>query len=101
MVHDREPSLTQTSVSDSDTLQKESEERDLCIPDLERQRVMANLKAAQAERPQQIERMKSRQKEGWEAARKVAKMLKQDFGIERAVLFGSLLYPEHMHEGSD
>ncbi|MEL6491334.1 MAG: hypothetical protein AAFQ95_15360 [Cyanobacteria bacterium J06621_3] len=28
-------------------------------------------------------------------------MLKKDFGVTRAVLFCSLLHPEHMHEGSD
>ncbi len=71
------------------------------ILESERQRVMAQVKAAQAERPQLLERMKVRQKVGWEAARKVAQMLKAEFGIERAVLFGSLLNHERMHDGSD
>jgi predicted nucleotidyltransferase len=45
--------------------------------------------------------MKVRQQEGWEAARKVAQMLKDDFGVERVVLFGSLLDPERMGDRSD
>ncbi len=67
----------------------------------ERQRVMEQVRIAQADRPQRLERMKVRQKEGWEAARKVAQMLKDDFGVGRVVLFGSLLNHEHMDDHSD
>jgi uncharacterized protein len=71
------------------------------IPESERQRVIARVMAARAARPQMLEQMRIRQQEGWEAARKVAKMLKDDFGVERTVLFGSLLNHEHMHNHSD
>lgn len=99
MLHDRKPlSPKPSKTKQSDGLvQREP----MPIPESERRRVMAQVKAAQADRPQLLERMKIRQKEGWEAARKVAQMLKAEFGVERAVLFGSLLNHERMHDGSD
>jgi len=71
------------------------------IPEAERQRIVERILTAQAERPQKLKQMKLRQQEGWEAARKVATMLKADFGVERAVLFGSLIDHTQMHERSD
>lgn len=101
MVHEREASQTRLSVNELDNSQQEPKTQSIHVPNSERQRVMTSMKAAQAERPQRIERMKVRQQEGMEAAHKITQMLKQDFGVKRVVLFGSLLHPEHMHEGSD
>lgn len=97
MLHDRQPPdtdrlNTQVSVADCGPMS---------IPLSERRRVMKQLNANQAARPQRLKQMIVRQQQGWEAARKVAQMLKNDFGVERTVLFGSLLNHEHMHDGSD
>lgn len=99
MLHNRKPLLSEISKSEQGQLVAHREP--VPIPESERRRVMAQVKAAQADRPQRLKRMKVRQQEGWEAARKVAQMLKTDFGVERAVLFGSLLNYEHMHDSSD
>jgi uncharacterized protein len=99
MLHNRKPLPSETSKSEQGQLVAHREP--VPIPESECQRVMAQVKAAQADRPQRLKRMKVRQQEGWEAARKVAQMLKADFGVERAVLFGSLLHYEHMHDSSD
>ncbi|MGC1306019.1 MAG: nucleotidyltransferase domain-containing protein [Phormidesmis sp.] len=99
MLHDRKPLPPKTSKAKPSVGLVQREPRP--IPESECRRVMALVKAAKAERPQLLERMKVRQKEGWEAARKVAQMLKADFGVERAVLFGSLLDHERMHDNSD
>jgi predicted nucleotidyltransferase len=71
------------------------------IPESERQRIIARVKAAWEERPQMLERMKVRQEQGWEAARKAAEVLKKEFGVTRVVLFGSLLDHTQMHDRSD
>jgi uncharacterized protein len=99
MLHNRKPLPSEPSKSEQGQLVTHREP--VPIPESECQRVMAQVKAAQADRPERLKRMKIRQQEGWEAARKVAQMLKADFGVERAVLFGSLLNHELMHKGSD
>ncbi|MGB3296781.1 MAG: nucleotidyltransferase domain-containing protein [Phormidesmis sp.] len=99
MLHDKKPLPFNTSKAEQSGEPIRSKPRP--IPESERQRVMAQMKAAQADRPQRLKRMKIRQQEGWEAARKIAQMLKTDFGVERTVLFGSLLDHEHMHDRSD
>jgi uncharacterized protein len=37
----------------------------------------------------------------WEIARRAAKILKEEFGVSRVVVFGSLLHPELYHLRSD
>ncbi|MEL6605683.1 MAG: nucleotidyltransferase domain-containing protein [Cyanobacteria bacterium J06614_10] len=101
MVHAKAKSGHQERNAQSKSLYQPHHEQTVLVPDEERQRVMANVRAAQADQPQRLERMKIRQQEGWKAAGEVAQMLKNDFGVKRAVLFGSLLHPECMHEGSD
>jgi uncharacterized protein len=101
MLHNRKPLLSETSKSEQGVSQLIENCEPVPIPESERRRVMAQVKAAQADRPERLKRMKIRQQEGWEAARKVAQMLKADFGVEKAVLFGSLLNHELMHKGSD
>ena len=71
------------------------------MPETERQRIIARVKEAWAQRPQMLERMKVKQEKGWEAARKAAEVLKKDFGVTRVVLFGSLLDHTQMHDRSD
>jgi predicted nucleotidyltransferase len=51
--------------------------------------------------PIQRERMMARQQEGMLVARRCAELLKREFGVERVVLFGSLLDVERMWWGSD
>ena len=46
-------------------------------------------------------KMQSRQQLGQQIARQCAAILKRDFGVERVVLFGSLLDVDHMWWGSD
>ena len=43
----------------------------------------------------------ARRAEAWELARQAAEMLKREYGVERAVVFGSLLSPDLFHEASD
>ncbi len=101
MLHTRNPPETESAKAEPPIDQPAAYREPVPIPKSERQRVMARVEAAKAERPQRLKRMKIRQQAGWEAAHKVAQMLKADFGVERAVLFGSLLHYEHMHNSSD
>jgi predicted nucleotidyltransferase len=55
----------------------------------------------QLARVMDLERMRTRQQEGLLVARRCAEILKCDFGVERVVLFGSLLQAERMWWGSD
>ena len=75
MLHHRKPLPPNTSKAEQSvgSVQREP----MPIPESERQRVMAQVKAAQAERSQLLDRMKVRQQEGWEAARKVVQILRK------------------------
>ncbi|MBT9169707.1 MAG: hypothetical protein DDT18_00042 [Actinobacteria bacterium] len=42
-----------------------------------------------------------RRNKAWETARRAAKLLKEDFGAQRVVVFGSLLCPECFNKWSD
>ena len=50
------------------------------ISDRQRKKIIEDVYKSLAERPQQIEQMKVRQRQGWEIARKCARVLKEDFG---------------------
>ncbi len=65
------------------------------------QQIVERVLKARAERPQFIARMKVRQQQGIEIARQCAKLLKQQFGVSRVVLFGSMLDVESIFEDSD
>ena len=45
--------------------------------------------------------VESRRQRAWQAAKKAARILKEDFGAERVAVFGSLIYPERFHLRSD
>jgi uncharacterized protein len=62
-----------------------------------RQRVLDS----RSNRVENLQNMRDRQQEGLQVARKCAVQLKQEFGVSRVVLFGSLLEPEGMWWGSD
>ncbi len=66
-----------------------------------KEQIMARVLAAQAQRPQMLTQMKQRQQQGLEVAHKCAGILKQEFGAERVVLFGSMLNPERVTWRSD
>ena len=66
-----------------------------------RKRIVAEVLEARANRPQFLAQMKERQQQGWAIARRCAQVLKEQFGVEKVVLFGSLLDHEGMHWRSD
>ena len=66
-----------------------------------KEQIVTRVLAALEQRPQHLAKMKSRQQQGLEVARKCAVTLKEEFGVERVVLFGSMLDPERMWWGSD
>jgi predicted nucleotidyltransferase len=45
--------------------------------------------------------LEARRQRAWVIARQAATILKEKFGASRVVVFGSLLYPERYHLGSD
>ena len=65
------------------------------------EQIVARVMAARAERPKHLAKMRERQQKGLSVARECARILKQQFKVERVVLFGSLLDPECMWWGSD
>ena len=66
-----------------------------------RKQIVERVLAAREQRPQHLVKMKERQQRGLEVARKCAVTLKEDFGAERVVLFGSMLDPARMWWNSD
>lgn len=47
------------------------------------------------------QQMRQRQQAGLEQAKRAAALLKQEFGVQEVMLFGSLLTPESVHPESD
>lgn len=66
-----------------------------------KKRIVAQVLEARARRPEFLAQMRERQEQGWEIARKCAQVLKEQFGVNKVVLFGSLLDVEQMHWRSD
>lgn len=71
------------------------------LDDKTRAQIVTRVLAAREQVPQMLAQMKQRQQQGLEIARKAASILKQEFGAERVVLFGSMLDHERMWWGSD
>lgn len=71
------------------------------IDDQTKAQIVARVMKARAERPQRLAEMRQRQQQGLAVARECARILKEQFGAKRIVLFGSLLDPERMWWGSD
>lgn len=65
------------------------------------EQIVARVMTARAERPKHLTKMQERQHKGLAVARECARILKQQFGADRVVLFGSMLDPECMWWGSD
>ena len=66
------------------------------LDDKTREQTVAQVLAARSQRPQRLALWKERQQQGLEVAHKCARILKQEFGAARVVLFGSMLNPERM-----
>lgn len=66
-----------------------------------RQQIITRVLETRAKRGEFLVAMKQRQKQGWEIARKCAIILKEQFGVKRVFLFGSLLDYESMSWHSD
>lgn len=63
--------------------------------------IISEVLEARARRPEFLAQMRERQQQGWVLARQCAQVLKEQFGVEKVVLFGSLLDAEEMHWRSD
>lgn len=63
------------------------------LDDKTREQIVARVLAARSQRPQRLALLKERQQQGLEVAHKCARILKQEFGAARVVLFGSMLNP--------
>ncbi len=71
------------------------------IDEKTREQIVARVMAAREQRPQRLLKMKERQQRGLEVASECARILKEEFGAHKVVLFGSLLNHERMWWGSD
>jgi len=71
------------------------------LDDQMKAQIVARVMKARAERPQRLAEMRQRQQQGLEVAKKCAQILKEQFGAQRVVLFGSMLDPERMTWRSD
>lgn len=71
------------------------------LDDKTRAQIVTRVLAAREQVPQMLAQMKQRQQQGLKIASKAASILKQQFGAERVVLFGSMLDHERMWWGSD
>ena len=66
-----------------------------------KQKIIAEVLAARANREQFLLEMQQRQKEGFDIAQKCAHLLKEKYGATKVVLFGSLLNHQKMTPYSD
>lgn len=57
--------------------------------------------SAQRRQQEKLRRLDLRYQRGWEIARQGAQLLKEQFGVQRVVLFGSLLDSSRIHQLSD
>ena len=71
------------------------------LTDARKQEIVAEVLAARAKRDEFLKEMKQRQQEGLKVAQNHARILKDKFGVQRVVLFGSLLDYEKMSWHSD
>ncbi|MBS9391252.1 hypothetical protein PN450_08375 [Dolichospermum lemmermannii CS-548] len=71
------------------------------INEATKQRIIQEVLEARKNRPQFLVAMQERQKQGLKIARQCAKILKERFGAEKVVLFGSLLDHQQMSWRSD
>lgn len=63
---------------------------------------MAEYRATlRSRREQERELLLLRRERAWDVARRAAALLKEEFGAEKVVVFGSLLHPERFTEWSD
>ena len=58
-------------------------------------------RAALRVKPKRRGDLKARRQRAWRVARKAAKILKIKFGVEKVMVFGSLVHPALFHESSD
>ncbi|HLA07816.1 MAG TPA: nucleotidyltransferase domain-containing protein [Anaerolineales bacterium] len=58
-------------------------------------------RAASLVKPKRRGDLKARRLRAWRVARIAAKILKTEFGVEKVVVFGSLVHPILFHERSD
>jgi len=71
------------------------------LSDKTRAQIVSRVLATRQERAQRLAQMKLRQQRGWKVARRAAQILQQEFGVQRVVLFGSMLDHERMTCHSD
>jgi predicted nucleotidyltransferase len=71
------------------------------IENTTKQRIIQEILDARKNRPQFLAAMKQRQEQGFKVAKYCAEVLKQRFGVEKVVLFGSLLDYKIMNWHSD
>lgn len=58
-------------------------------------------RAASLVKPKHRQVVKARRARAWRVARKAARILRAEFGVEKLVVFGSLVHPDLFHERSD
>lgn len=56
---------------------------------------------ARRRRQQEKQQLAHRRQRAWEVARQASQLLKEQFGVKRVVLFGSVLFPERFHQRSN
>ncbi len=66
-----------------------------------REQIVKRVLTARKNRAEFLLQMKKLQQQGWQAARQAAATLKEEFGANRVVLFGSMLDHQHMTWHSD
>jgi predicted nucleotidyltransferase len=71
------------------------------LDDRTRSEIVAQVLAARENSAEFLEQMKQRQKKAWEVARQCSRVLKEQFGVSRVVLFGSMLNAQKMSPRSD
>jgi predicted nucleotidyltransferase len=71
------------------------------LDDRTRSEIVAQVLAARENSAEFLEQMKQRQKRGWQVARQCSRVLKEQFGVSRVVLFGSMLNAQEVFPRSD
>lgn len=56
---------------------------------------------ARQRRKEKIRRLEIRRRHAWRIAQQASKLLKEQFGVKKVVLFGSTCFPERFHQYSD
>lgn len=93
--------MLQSEVRLQSSLMACTESKSRMIAKIPAEKMAAYRATARRRRQQERQQLAHRRQRACEVARQASQLLKEQFGVKRVVLFGSLRFPERFHQRSD